>query len=405
MSTERLDRNLSRLLRFAVLPSDGAARSRARAEFLRVAEPASPGRARGLAVAAAAVLIGALVYAAIRDGAPPPSAPTLPFAREPQEPAAPFKPVPGAGGNPILKGVLTVSRGPGSDRRFRFQGRGGLPEGVALQVQVRRAEQHFLLGRLSEDWQAVQSFTPTQEQGSFDVEWPLSTPGRLSIRVTAPDSIQDLRVLEALNRIPEKERGWTFEYSAWDDSLLANLDPQLAEIAELAREATDLVARAQAACATPERFGAEEKSLIADARRLESRAHGFAAAGLYPAAALELARMAGDFAGSLAIFTWKDGRFEGPSSYYTNHQRGKTYRGDPFDFDALRRYAGEVVLMAGREFDLWIVQDWFRAGTRPLLLDTVDRSAKRIGVADYAERLKAGEPDSRLIDAIRTIVR
>jgi hypothetical protein len=400
------DRNLSRLLRHAALPSDDAARSRARAEFLRLSEPSSTGRARALAVAAAAILICVLVYGATRGNAPSPSAPVIPVMKDPQEMAAPFRAVPGRGGNEHLKGALTVSKGKGLHRVFHFQGRSDLPQGVSFQVLVRRAVQRFAQVRLDEEWEQAASFSPSLQQGVFDVEWPQPIPGRISIRITALDVVQDVSVLEALKRIPEKDRDWTFDYSAWDDSLLPTLDPQLGEIADLAREMLDLIGRAETASASMERFKSQEKSLMAEAQRLESRAKGFFATGLYPAAAFELARLAGDFANSMTIFTWKEGRFDGPNSYYTNNQRGKTYRGDLFEFAALRRYVGEAVLIAGREFDLWIVYDGFRAEPRPLLTETIDRSAKRIGVAEFAERLKAAnELDSRLIDAIRAIPR
>src|SRR5579859_2188406 len=46
----------------------------------------------------------------------------------------------------------------------------------------------------------------------------------------------------------------------------------------------------------------------------------------------------------MTIFAWRDGKFEGPIRYYTESRRGKTCRGDLFDFDALRRFLDEAVV-------------------------------------------------------------
>jgi len=405
MSSEILDKNLTRLIRRAALPAGGAARARAREEFLRAVEGSSPRRSRGLAVAAAAVLACALVYGATRarvDVLPRTLPPSV--GKAPQDPAGPFQPLPGRGGDGVLKGELTASRGGGLERRFRFRGRCALPDAVIFQVRVRRAVENFVRGRLEEDVADVYSYNVDLREGSFDVEWSLSSPAQLTVDVTAPDSAQDMKLLEALKRLPEASRVWEFEYRAWDDSVLTKLDPQLEELASLARDARALVARVEQSCVDQDRFKRSEKELTIAARLLELRAGAFADASLVPAGAREIARTAGDLAGSLRIFAWKDGQFDGPVSYYTNGKRGRLHGGQEFSFDALRRALDEALVVGGREVDLWILEDRARAGLRPLLLEAVDRSARRPGVADFVERLKsAEEPDSRLIDQIRKI--
>ena len=403
MSSEMFERNLGRLVRRAALPADDAARTRARAEFLRAAEAGSPSRSRGLAVAAAAILAGALVTVATRGVPPVPPGPTPSLGRQSQEPPLRFAVIPGRGGDEVLKGVLKAAKGTGPTRTFRFEGRCSLPDGVGFHVLVRRAEQRFVLGRLEEEPLALHSFSLPLVQGAFTCEWPLSSPGRLTLQVSAPDNDQEMSVLEALKRIPESARSWSFEYDLGDDALLARIDPQLGELEDLVREARDLIARVEQACNSPERFKASEKALTADARRLEARANGFADTGLIPAGAREVARTAADLASSMGIFTWTDGKFAGPVSYYTNGKRGKTHRGDEFDFPALRRHLDDAVLIAGREADLWFAADGIRAGLRPALIEAVERSAKRRGVAEFAPRLKSVVADAELIESIRRI--
>jgi hypothetical protein len=406
MSSEILDKNLTRLIRHATLPAGGAARARAREEFLRAVEGSAPRRSRGIAVAAAAVLLCALVYSATRThvrSVAPPSPPSV--GKAPQDPAGPFQPLPGRGGDNVLKGELTASRAGGPERRFRFRGRCDLPDNVIFQLRIRRAEQRYVRGQLEEEPADAYACTVELTGGSFGAEWLQPGPARLTIDVSAPDSFQEMTVIDALKKLPEASRVWKFEYRAWDDSLLAKLDPQLDELAALARDTSTLIARVEEACANQDRFKREEKQLAIEARTLERRASAFARASLVPAGAREIALTASDLAISIPIFTWKDGKFDGPSSYYTNGKRGLTHRGEEFAFDALRRALDQALVVGGREVDLWILEDRARAGLRPMLIEAVDRSARRPGVPEFAERLKSTEePDERLFRRIRTII-
>jgi hypothetical protein len=325
------------------------------------------------------------------------------LGRQSQDPPLRFTVIPGRGGDDVLKGALSAAKGTTPARTFRFEGRSSLPDGVSFHVLVRRAEQRFVRVRLEEEPLDLHSFSLPLVQGAFTCEWPLSTPGRLSLRVSALDVDQEMSVLEALKRIPESARSWSFDYDLGDDALLARIDPQLGELEDLVREARDLIARVEQACNSQDRFKAEEKALTAEARRLEARANGFAAAGLIPAGAREVARTVADLASSMGIFTWADGKFAGPVSYYTNGKRGKTHRGDEFDFPALRRHLDDALLIAGREADLWFAADGIRAGLRPALIEAVERSAKRRGVAEFATRLKSAVADAELIELIRRI--
>ncbi|HLY11913.1 MAG TPA: hypothetical protein VKW04_21615 [Planctomycetota bacterium] len=401
MNSEIFDRNLSRLLRPAALPADDARRSRARSEFLRAAGRTSGARSRGLAVAAAALLIGALVYGSTRP-APPTVPPSPPFLKRTQDPGSPFTTVQRSGGNDLVTGVLRSATSDRPGGRLRFEGRSTLPEGVCFQAVVGPTVPSLVKGRLEESGTGLQSVAASLEQGMFGMEWNSTGPAIVTIELKVPDSLQSMDLVQQL-KIREADRSWSFVGYAWDDGLLSRLEPQLAELSDLVGELRSLVARVEASCASIDLFKASEKALIAVAQRVESRAQGFVTAGLYPASASQIAFTARDLATSMAIFTWTDGTFDGPKSYYTDHKRGKTFRGDPFEFDALRRYLDEAVVVMGREFDLWILADLRRKGLRPVLTEAVDRSAKRPGIAEFADRLKSGHPDPALIDAIRQI--
>ncbi|HVR85499.1 MAG TPA: hypothetical protein VMU54_14375 [Planctomycetota bacterium] len=401
MTSDLFEKNIRMLVRQAALPLENDTRMRARAEFLRAAEATPSGRSGGLAVAAAALLICALLYGAARSGTPP-APPSPPFSRELQEapPAATTFEI--SGGNELLKGVLRIVKGADSSRTLRFEGRSPLPEGIAFHAVLMPAVNRLVKGRLEEDSRSAIPTSTRLESGGFTVEWEAPPPGMATLQFRAPDDAQEIPILSLLKTM-ESAREWSFVALLWDDGLLSKLEPQLGELTQLAADMRDLVARVEASCATMELFKAQEKALIAEARRMEARANGISTTGLFPAASQQIAYTAGDLATSMPIFTWRDGKFDGPSSYYTNHQRGKTFRGDLFDFDALRRYLDECVIVGGREFDLWIANDLRRSGLRPLLIEAVNRSAKRRGVLEFAERLRSGAVDGALLGEIRQI--
>jgi hypothetical protein len=165
----------------------------------------------------------------------------------------------------------------------------------------------------------------------------------------------------------------TFLYFPFEDRWPGLVEPQLLELGDFARLAGELFDRVEAACASAELFKSREKELTAEAERQQARLEGFEQAGLYPASARLLADTVRDLAKSMKDFVWKDGRFDGTSSYYTPGKRGTTHRGDVFGFAELRRYKDEALAVGGKEFLLWIAVDFRQRGLRP---DTFERILK-----------------------------
>jgi hypothetical protein len=290
----------------------------------------------------------------------------------------------GNGGDQNLKGMLRRT-----DDRLHFEGRSPLPDGLVLRVRVERLEiqeQDRVLRT-----EVCKSFpvTVTVRQGSIAFDWPQQNPGKVRLRVDASEDLQDRELSKQLREkgIPAKELQWTFEYCAWDEKLLSLLGPQLEEVKGLAENVRDLVGRVSQGCEPQAAFEAQKKTLIKEAEKLQAKAQGMAATGLFPEASRRIAYTAGDLAQAMTIFTWKEDKFDGARSYYTNGEKSKTHRAEPFEFAALRKYLDEAVVVGGREFGLWITQEFGRTGPRPLLAETVKPYERRPGLADVAERL------------------
>jgi hypothetical protein len=66
----------------------------------------------------------------------------------------------------------------------------------------------------------------------------------------------------------------------------------------------------------------------------------------------------------------------------------KERRNEEFDFQVLREQVKGAVRLAGREFALWVLKEFRRAGMREGLLECVREQAEHAGVSVFAERLE-----------------
>ena len=379
--SDLFEKNVAGLIRAGALPLDADRAARARRRFLQEDRPGWK-----LAAAAAAILIVTTIVLSARPGspkAPPPEG----VARQNMPPVS----VPLEGGNDLLKGSIRLQG------RLRFEGRSPLPEGLAFRIRLVPMEVDRVGDRLElKDRDASSPALVTLQKGLLECSWPLRNLHRGRLDVTAPDAHQDVSLVKEL-KVPESQRAWTFRFRAWDAKLLTRAGPQLAEITDLAREARDLTDRVQATCATEAEFKAVQKALIKDAQRLQARVMTFADAGLYPAASRQVGYTVTDLARSMEVFTWENGKFSGTSSYYTADKKGRDHRGALFGFATLRAYLDEGVKIAGREFGLWIVEEFRRAGSRPELAEAVKLHRAHPGVEPFAERLSS--PD--VVDLVK----
>jgi hypothetical protein len=389
-SDEIFEKNVAGLLRHGALPLDAERSARAKRRFLR------PERgSRSLAAAAAALLVASTILWSAWRG-PEPQAVSKP----------PLDPVefPGSGGDDLLRTKLVLPRDAGRDARLRLIGWAAFPDRLEFQIRTIRLEERLESGRLQPSVAENPSGTALLQAGRFEYEFPHRKPGVLKLEVTAKDAYQDTAVLKQL-KVRESEREWTFNHRVWDDQLLSRVGPQLLEASALAAEVRELLGRVEASVASEPGFARQKKALIAEASRLATRGESFAKVGLYPASARASAQTASDLATSIEIFAFESGKFAGPRSYYTEGKRGRDHRNATFEFATLRGYLDEAVVIAGREFGLWIVEEFGRAGARPELADAVKPHRAHPGVAPFGERLLAldGVDLARLSGELRAV--
>jgi len=395
MSSDLFDRNLSKLVRQAALP-DGAAAARAR--FLREAESAPASRSRVIAVAAAALLIGTLIYGAARTERPAAVVVSHGPARPAQTPAGTEVTV----GNDLLQVTFKAGRGSRATKTsFELQGRTSkLPDGLVLRIRMQWLAESFDGRRLVPRGDYASQGTRILERGALEMAWEDVWAGSLQIDVSTPDDLQDREVLSRL-KMKESDRTWSFTFQIGDERLLPRVDAQLAELADLIREAQALVDRARKESALEEHFRANAKSLADETNRLLERLKRFSFVGLYPAGTSLVLVSLHNLRGALPNVAFKEGKFAGAPDY---HQMTPGNKVVPFSFDGLREGLDLASLVAGREFDLWILRDLARGGPRPEINDAVKRHAQRPGVIEFAIGLLIpGDPN--LMDEIRSVVK
>jgi len=381
MSSDVFEKNVSELIRRGALQPDPA---RARERFLREVAPAEP-RSWKLAAAAAAMLVAVTIVWSART--------ERPAGGQPGQSTKPERPEPWSG-HPLRTALQddllfeqVILRGRLRPPKVEFHGRSkAFPEGLFFQVRVHRTWETYVEGRIvSCDRESPAGVVAMQKQ-EIQFEWDYRGPEIVRLEVSAHDDLQERDVVKAL-KIPESRRKWAFPCDVWNQDLLWRLEPQYTEAVSLAREARELAGRIEEACASEALFKSREKSLVAEAERLQSRASAFKSKSLFPASMGEVEFAARDLAVSMPIFKWEAGKFAGPKSYYTNDKLANTYRGDPFGFDAFRRYLDEAVAVAGREYLLWILRDASVSSYDENHRKLIREQALKPGVEEFAQRM------------------
>ncbi|HEX7899347.1 MAG TPA: hypothetical protein VF950_16395, partial [Planctomycetota bacterium] len=223
----------------------------------------------------------------------------------------------------------------------------------------------------------------TRGRIALDATW--ASPAPLLVRASLKESDQ---IPEILAVMKGKQRDWSFQAAGWDDALIARLEPALDEVEAAAAELGALLKEVEAACASEERWKAESPRLKPKALAVLARAEK---PSLLAAAAQLLFYTARNLGSDSAYFEWKGKEFRGPVSYHADQQKLKTFRGEAWTFDALRRYAREAPEVAARELALWIVKDRRRAGPRPEHAELAKRTpwADRFGADADLDALEA----------------
>lgn len=266
-----------------------------------------------------------------------------------------------------------------------------LPDMSVLFVSVARSYENWSGGRLEPAQSGAGGLMAQVKERKFSLGNPIDGPGLFDVRVDFREELQNPKVMEFLKKTPVQPRSWRFTFSAWNDELVQALVSNLQELDSLAQEAGEMVKKFEQACAKEEVWKATAKDITAENSKLLKRCEQSGLKALYPAALTQVHYSVRNLQGNSPYFSFDAGKFAGATSYHADNQKLKTFREEDFTFENFKRYCQEASSVAGREFSLWIVKDFFR-NNKQLSSDAaeaVKQMKAHPGVADFAERLVA----------------
>lgn len=284
---------------------------------------------------------------------------------------------------------------------LQFDGAVPLPDMSVLFVSVSRSYENWVGGALQPATAGAGGLMAQVKDRKFNLGNPIDGPGLFAVRVDFREELQNPKILEQLKKNPVQPRMWNFLFSAWNDDLLQALVPNLQEMVSLAQEAGEMVKKFEQACAKEEVWKASVKQITDENGKLLKRCEQSGLRALFPAALSQVHYSVRNLQGNSPYFSFDAGKFAGATSYHADNQKLKTFREEDFTFENFKRYCQEAAAVAGREFCLWILKDFRRAGNQlhPDAADAVKQVKALPGVADFAERLLAlKEADAEVLE-------
>ena len=282
---------------------------------------------------------------------------------------------------------------------LRFDGAVPLPDMAILFISVARGYETWVNGRLMASSAGAGGVMAQVKERKFSLENPIDGPGLFQVRVDLREELQNPKIIEFLKKTPVQPRTWNFMFSAWNEDLVQALVSGLQDLDQLAADALEMVKRYEKACEKEELWKAQAKELTAENAKLLKRCDaGDALRVLFPAALSQIHYTVRNLQGNSPYFTFEAGKFVGATSYHADNQKLKTFREEDFTYENFKRYVTEAVSVAGREFSLWIVKDFRRAGNQlhPDAVEAVNQMKAHAGVAEFVEVLKALKTEDQL---------
>jgi len=282
-----------------------------------------------------------------------------------------------------LKLVASPKRGGGE---LRFEGKVPFPDGIALKGILYRADERLIEGRITVEPTEITNDVQTVEGKKIAFAMTVKDPGVYRMVVEYREDLQEPDVLSGFKKsTPGK---WTFDFPVWGDDYVAPLGGKLHDFDQQVDLAVSLIKRFAAATTTDQAwkdlYPGLDKELAGYIKKLDQSSLD----KFYPAAFGELRLTMRNLKGNAeSIEFGQDGTCKGSIDYRTKKPT-KTIHSEDFSFDTLLKDLAAAKHAGGREFVLWILKDFRRAGPRSSLSDVLRSEAKRPSVAPYVEGLE-----------------
>jgi len=282
----------------------------------------------------------------------------------------------------------------------------GLPDGAYLKVNLARVTEQVLGPELSPMYIGAGNGTSTIAAKKFVYDTMIDGPGKYSVTVMIIDDLQDKQLVPEIKKKAGNRRNFQFEFLVWGDDLIGTVSSKLNEMTALVNETREIVKKFERASAMKGEWDGQMKPLQNEGTKFQAKLENHELKAYYPAAISNMYYTIRNMVNNAPYYTFgADGKFSGAKDYHADGEKVKTFRGEEFNWENLKRYIEDTPAIAGREFCLWIVKDLRRTAgqMRPEIQDALKTHKAAPGVDFWWERLsKAGPSD---FDPLETEIR
>jgi hypothetical protein len=283
-----------------------------------------------------------------------------------------------------------------------FNGTCALPDGVILKVNLSRVAEAVAGTMIQPTYFGEGNGTAEIGGKKFIYDTHIDGPAKYNVQISLVEDLQQKHLVPELRKKAGAARTWQREFLVWGDELIGELAPKLNEVHELITECREIVKKFEKASTSQQTWAADSKPLVAEGTKLMGKLEHHPLQAYYPAAVNNLYYSIRNVVNNAPYYTFgPDGKFSGARDYHADGEKVKTYRGEEFNWENLKRYIEDSLPIAGREFCLWIVKDIRRTGvSRPEIVEAVKAAKAAPGVDFFQERLqKASISDIDVLEA------
>lgn len=265
-----------------------------------------------------------------------------------------------------------------------------LPDGVILKVTLSRVTEQAIGGELAPFYVGAGNGTADVENKKFIYDTAIDGPGKYNVQVVLLDDLQEKHLAAEVKKKAGGKRSYQFEFLVWNDDLISTISSKLNDLTALINETREMVKKFERASQAKQGWDAEVKPLSLEGSKFQAKLENHELKQFYPASINNLYYTVRNMVNNAPYYTFgADDKFSGAKDYHADGEKVKTFRGEEFNWENLKRYIEDSPAIGGREFCLWVLKDLRRTAgqMRPDIQEAIKKNKAAPGVDFFQERL------------------
>lgn len=265
-----------------------------------------------------------------------------------------------------------------------------LPDGAYLKVNLARVSEQVLGPEISQVFVGAGNGTSEISNKKFIYDTTIDGPGKYNVTITIIDDLQIRELVAEVKKRVGNKRNYQFEFLVWGDDLIGTISSKFNELAGLVNETREMIKKFEQSAANKAQWDAQMKVLQNEGIRFQAKLEHHELKAYFPAAVNNMYYTIRNVVNNAPYYTYgADGKFSGAKDYHADGEKVKTFRGEEFNWENLKRYIEDTPAIGGREFCLWIIKDLRRTAgqMRPDIQEALKAHKTAAGVEFWQERL------------------